>query len=85
MNITIGVYLFHANKVVIKRPFPIVKETEKCYYTEQSRYLKANIGEPILKSVQVYPYIEVIMIDADEIDLKEKLGEWFARKACEIL
>ena len=84
MNITIGIYLFPFNKVVIKQPFKIIRETEKCYYTEHSRYLKADIGEPILKSISQYPYVEVVMVNANEKVLRKKLGEWFVSKACEI-
>lgn len=84
MNITIGVYLFHLNKVIIKKPFEIKRETEKCYYIEHGRYLKADIGTPIIKSATQYPYVEVVMVDANEKALRKKLGEWFVGKACEI-
>lgn len=84
MNITIGIYLVHLNKVIIKQPFGIKRETEKCYYTEHGRYLKADIGTPIIKSMSQYPYVEVVMIDADEETLREKLSQWFTDKAYEV-
>lgn len=81
MNITIGIYSFHLNKVIIKVPFEIVKETEKCYFTNECRYLKSEIGKPILKSATAYPYIELVMVDAKEEILRDKLSKWFSDKA----
>ena len=81
MNITIIIYTFHTNKVITKVPFEIVKETEKCFFTEHSRYLKSDIGIPFLKSATAYPYIELIMVDSDEKTLREKLSEWFIERA----
>lgn len=81
MNITIILYSFGENKVILKVPFKIVKETEKCYFTEHSRYLKSEIGIPSLRSTSAYPYIELVMVDADEKTLRKKLSEWFANKA----
>ena len=84
MNITIGIYLFHSNEVIIKVPFEIIKETEKCYFTNERRYLKSEIGTPILKSVITYPYIELVMVDADEKTLRDGLSQWFTDKAYRI-
>lgn len=84
MNITIIIYTFHTGKVIVKVPFEIVRETEKCFFTEHSRYLKSEIGEPVLKSVTNYPYIELVMVDADEKTLREELSKWFTDKANEI-
>lgn len=85
MNITIGVYSFYSNKVIIKVPFEIVKETEKCYFIKGNhRYLKEDIGKPILKSVTTYPYIELVMIDADEETLRDGLSKWFTNKAYQV-
>lgn len=85
MNITSIYYLFDSHKVIIKAPFKIVKETEKCFFTENgSRYLKDDIGKPFLKSPTQYPYIELVMIDADEQDLKDGLSKWFIDKAYQI-
>ena len=81
MNITTGFYLFHSNKIVIQEPTEIIVETEKCYFTKHGRYLKSEIGVPILKSRTTYPYIEVVMVDANEGELKYKLGNWFSDKA----
>lgn len=84
MNITIIIYTFHSNKVIVKVPFEIVRETEKCFFTEHSRYLKSEIGEPVLRSATAYPYVELVMVDADEKTLREELSKWFANKANKI-
>ena len=84
MNITAIIYAFHSNSVIVKQPFEIVKETEKCYFTENCRYLKSEIGKPFLKYPSQYPYIELIMVDADESTLREELSKWFTGKAYEI-
>jgi hypothetical protein len=66
----------------VKIPFKITRETENCFFTESgSRYLKSEIGEPVLKSRTQYPYIELIMVDADEEILREELSKWFTNKA----
>jgi hypothetical protein len=85
MNITIAVYLFDIDKVVIKVPFKIVRETDKCFFIEQgNRYLKSEIGKPVLKSATTYPYVEIVMIDSDEETLKRELSKWFSNKALNI-
>lgn len=84
MNITIAVYSFHHDEVIIKVPFEIVKETEKCYFTKDARYLKSQIGKPILKSTTSYPYVELVMVDANEAILRDELSRWFANKAFEV-
>lgn len=85
MNITSIVYLFHTSEVIVKIPFKIVKETEKCLFTENGgRYLKSEIGKSFLKSPTQYAYIELVMIDADEETLREELSKWFTDKAYEV-
>jgi hypothetical protein len=84
MNITIAVYTFHNNQVIIKNPFEIIKETEKCYFTKNARFLKNEIRNPILKSATTYPYIELVMVDANEATLREELSKWFSNKAFEV-
>ena len=85
MNITIIVYAFHNNEVIVKVPFEIVKETEKCYFTKNGcRYLKDEIGRPIFKSPTQYSYIELVMVDADEGTLRDGLSKWFTNKASQI-
>ena len=85
MNITSIIYTFHHNEVIVKIPFKIIKETEKCYFTEQGgRYLKSEIGTPFLKSHSQYPYIELVMVDADEGILREELSKWFTNKAYQV-
>lgn len=82
MNITSIVYTFHNNQAIIKSPFKIARETEKCFFTESGyRYLKDEIGKPLLKSVTQYPYIELVMVDADEKNLRDGLSKWFINKA----
>ena len=71
MNITSIVYAFHNNEVIVKVPFEIVRETEKCFFTKNGcRYLKDEIGKPYLKSSTQYPYIELVMVDVVYADLK---------------
>ena len=84
MNITIVIYSFYHDRVIIKVPFEIVRETEKCYFTKECRYLKSEIGKPILKSATAYPYIELTMVDADEETLRSELSKWFSDKALSI-
>ena len=81
MNITMIIYIFHSDKVIVKAPFEIVSETEGCFFTEHGRYLKSGIGEPVLRFAAAYPYIELVMIDADEKILRKKLSEWFINRA----
>ena len=85
MNITIILYSFRENRVIFKVPFKIVKETEKCFFTEHSRYLKSEIGVVYLRSTTAYPYLELVMVDADEKTLKEELSKWFVNKAHNII
>lgn len=84
MNITSAIYAFASNQLVIKEPFEIQKETNKCYWTKNGRYLKSEIGKPIFKSPTIYPYVELVMIDADEETLRMEMGKWFTSKANEI-
>ena len=84
MNITIAIYSFNLNNVIIKAPFKIDKETEKCYFTNGRRYLKEEIGKPILKYPTSYPYIELAMVDANEETLRDGLSKWFTDKACQV-
>ncbi len=85
MNITIIIYTFDTNKVIVKVPFEIVRETEKCFFTEHSRYLKSEIGKSMLKSATNYPYLELVMVDADEKTLREGLSKWFINKSYEVI
>ena len=86
MNITIAVYTFHDNRVIIKVPFEITRETSKCYFIEHgNRFLKSEIGIPVLKSATTYPYIELVMVDADESALRNGLSRWFSDKANTII
>lgn len=85
MNITSIVYVFHGNDIIVKVPFEIVRETEKCFFTKNGcRYLKDEIGKPYLKSATQYPYIELVMVDASEEILRVELSQWFGDKAHQI-
>ena len=85
MNITSIVYVFHGNDVIVKVPFEIVRETEKCFFTKNGcRYLKDQIGKPYLRSATQYPYIELVMVDATEKTLRDGLSKWFTDKACQV-
>ena len=82
MNITSIYYTFHDGKVIVKVPFEIERETERCFFiTGGYRYLKSEIGKPILRSATTYPYIELVMVDADETTLREELSKWFIEEA----
>lgn len=80
MNITSIYYTFHNRKVIL-RVYNIVKETENCFFTKNGRYFKSEIGEPVLKSRTAYPYIELVMVDADLETLKTTLSKWFTDEA----
>jgi len=85
MNITTIIYAFHGNDTVVKVPFEIIKETEKCFFTKHGRYLKSELDTPILRSSTAYSYIELVMIDATDEVLREKLSEWFTNKSHQIV
>lgn len=80
MNITIAVYYFQNGHVVIKKPFEVERETPKCLFTKNARYLKSELDVPRLKSPTIYPYIEVVMVDADEETLRNALAGWFEKE-----
>lgn len=84
MDITSAVYSFHYDKVIIKEPFEIERETDKCYFVKNRRYLKSEIGKPVIKYTTSYPYVEITMIDADEETLRDGLSKWFTDKAYEV-
>ena len=85
MNITSIIYTFSSDQVIVKKPFKIVKETEKCFFIDGGyRYLKSELGIPRLKSPTKYTYIELVMVDADEKTLREELSKWFINKANEV-
>lgn len=84
MNITTAYYSFYYNKVYIDKPCEVERETNKCYFTKNGRYLKSDIGNPVLRYPTSYPYIEIIMIDANESILRRELGRWFIDMANKI-
>lgn len=85
MNITSIYYQLYTGNVIVKVPFKIVRETDKCFFIEHGhRYLKSEIGKPILRSATQYPYIELIMVDADEATLRKELSKWFIDEAAKI-
>ena len=85
MNITTAIYSFHYNKVILKTHLEIKKETDNYYCTTGRKYLKAQIDQPILRHNSKYPYVELVMIDADEHTLKNELSKWFVDKANRVL
>lgn len=84
MNITIAVYYIQNGHVVIKKPFEVERETPKCLFTKDARYLKSELNIPKLKSSTIYPYIEVVMVDADEQTLRDVLATWFEIEAIRV-
>lgn len=84
MNITSAIYSIARNKVVIKQPFEITDETKKVYYVGCHRYLKEEIGRPILRSITNYPYVEITMIDATESELRKALSDWLIDRAFKV-
>lgn len=81
MNITSIYYIFETGKIIVKEPLEIIKETENCYFVNKGRYLKYEIDVVQHKSRTQYGYLELVMIDADEKTLREKLSEWFVNEA----
>lgn len=84
MNITIATYEFSGGSLYIGKPLEIVKETEKCYFTEHNRFLKEEIGKVKHSMRDFRPYLELDMIDASEEELRNKLAKWFEWKANKI-
>lgn len=93
MNIIIAKYSLVYDDFYIGEPFEIKKETEKCYWSGitksgagvGTRILKEEVGKVRHLDKTSYPYLEVAMIDATEQEIKEKLAEWFRKKADFIL
>ena len=89
MNITIVIYSFYHDRVIIKVPFEIVRETEKCYFVKDGngeyRFIKAEIGKPIMKNFTDHPHIMLTMIDTDANTMKQVLAGWFTDRAENIL
>lgn len=83
MNITIAYYYFNNNRVSFLTK-KIEKETDKCYFADRRRYSKDEIGIPLIKYISNYPYIELVMIDANEEDLRDGLAKWFNDKAYQV-
>ena len=81
MNITTIIYNFCGDRVTVKKTLEITKETNKCYWVGNHRYLKSEIGKPILRSVDEYPYIKLVMVDSNEEELRDVLSGWFKDKA----
>ena len=84
MNITVGKYYFQCRAVSIWTPLKVIKETNRCYFTECGRFLKSEINIPCLKSPTHYPTIEVAMVDGSETELRERLASWFTDEASRI-
>lgn len=88
MNITMATYNFARCEFYITK-HEVVRETKKCYFTKtkykrEHRFLKEEIGKAKHLSGNPIPYLEVIMIDATEEELKEKIAGWFEQRASKI-
>ena len=64
----------------------IVKETEKCYFAvdvsgNKMRYLKEDIGIPIIRYPSYRPYLEYILVDGTKQQLRDGLAKWFNERA----
>lgn len=88
MNITMATYDFNGYGLCIKQPFEIVRETAKCYFAMtkygEHRFLKSDIGVLKHNMSDYCPHLKIIMIDATEEELKNKIAEWFEQKANDI-
>lgn len=84
MEISTILYDFNKRKVILVKPSEVIKETEKCYFTEKRRILKSDIGVTRLLSTTMYPYLELMMVDADEGKLREVMAKWFTDMAFDI-
>lgn len=85
MYITMATYDFNGYGLCIKDRFEIVRETEKCYFAKtgrgEHRFLKSDIGE-LKHNVSDYcPHLKLILIDATEEELREKIAQWFDKQA----
>lgn len=80
-NITIAVYYFGDDKIVFKKPFPIVRETEKCFYSDYTSVRKDTLGKAIFRKGEGSPYLVVEAIDKNEEELRILFADWFANKA----
>lgn len=81
-------YFFYDDKVSIHKPREITKETAKYYWIKEDgytmSYLKSEIGKIIVRRGVETPYVELIMIDSSEEELRDILSKWFQDNACRI-
>lgn len=87
MTINIAMYSFQRKKIIIDC-YEVTRETEKCYFVEfferfnvKYRFFKEDIGKVKMLALDSCPCIKLIMIDATEEELKEKIAGWFEQKA----
>ena len=86
MKIIRMTYSFWFDRLYISKPFKVIKETEKCYYIDDTyRYLKSEVGEPIIKYCNDDPYVDLKMIDTDEETMKKVMASWFQDKIDKIM
>ena len=82
-------YSFCNDTFSITKPYEIIRETEKCYFVKDGngeyRFIKAEIGKPIMKNFTDHPHIMLTMIDTDANTMKEVLAGWFTDRAENIL
>lgn len=89
MNITVAAYNFSDYcGLTIWKPLEITKETPKCYFAKskygERRFLKDEIGKVQHYDNNEFPFIRIVMIDATEEELRDKIAEWFIERANEI-
>jgi hypothetical protein len=89
MNITVAAYNFSDYyRLAIWKPLEITRETPKCYFTKsrygERRFLKDEIGKVQCYSSNEFPCVRIVMVDAAEEELREKIAEWFEQQANDI-
>lgn len=66
--------------------YPIINETEKSYIVMTKnngkyRIPKEEVGEAIHHKSDFCPYVRVFLLNATNLEAKEKLSEWFVNEA----
>ena len=89
MNITVAAYNFSDYcGLTIWKPLEITRETPKCYFAKskygERRFLKDEIGKVRRYDSNEFPCIRIVMVDATEEELREKISEWFEQEANKI-
>lgn len=86
MTIRKMTYSFWFDRLWVSKSWEIVRETEKCYYIDNTyRFLKSEIGKPIMKYCNDDPYVLLVMVDTDEETMRKVMIEWFQERIDKIL